>query len=129
MGELRWRVALPSWAAILIGGVLTLMAVRALASTDGVHPITVGVLAVGLALLVPGAVLRLDVGDDGIAVWPTGPKVRWDDIEGFERTGLLEGTISIYRRDVERPTPLNFQPVRRRKAGAVIERLDAELHR
>ena len=127
MGELRWRVRLPSWVAIVVGGVPTYMAIDALAEGDGVHPITIGVLLVGLVLLVPGALLRLDVGSDGVAIWPTGPKVPWDDVEGFERTGLLEGTISVYRSSAEKPTHLNFQPIRRRKAGVVVERLDAEL--
>jgi hypothetical protein len=126
VGALRWREPLRSWFAIVLGGALVALAAVALAAGTAAIVGKLAVLSAGLVLLVPGAVLRLDVGDDGVTVWPTGPRVPWSEIEGFEVKGIVLGAIRLYRIDRIRPTTITIQPIGRRRASAVVDRLNDE---
>lgn len=126
MGEHRWSASLRSVPGLVVAPVIAVPSLAALARGAGLSVFGVVFLLGAIAIGVSSALLSISVGSDGVAIRPVGPRLRWEEIEGFEVAGWFHGTIRVFQRGATRPTLLNAQPVRPRRARELVDRLNAE---
>lgn len=127
MGEHRWSASLRSVPGLLVAPVIAVPSVAALAKGAGLSVFGVVFLLGAIAIGASSALLSISVGSDGVAIRPVGPRLRWEEIEGFEVVGWFHGTIRVFQHGATRPTLLTVQPMRPRRARELVDRLNAEL--
>ena len=123
------RESVRSWLGIVIGTLITTPAIGRLVGGLGVLPINLLILAAGLGLLLPSLLLRLDVDDDDVRIWPFRTSVRLENIDWVEAKGSFFASLIAHRVDVPRPTQLTVQPIFPGRAREVADRLNDDVER
>lgn len=118
-----------SWVGIVIGVLVLIPAVSRIATGNGVLVLNLVLLLLALALLLPSVLLRLDVDDEVIRIWPFRTSVRLDTIDWVEPKGSFFTSLAAHRVDIPRATQLTVHPIAPGRARAVADRLNDDVER